>query len=154
MTDGQLVSLSWCQAPIWGLWPVFYYHQTVASVLMWGALSDERTGVPFTISAGPRQRSHSRVWVPGDSWPYFTASDLRLPQPGGPGPHIYIPQEQCGPVIPQGTGFPFHRLLQLTGLWWRYSNPPPHGVDKNNRFIYIYIVYSCASLRGNSYRHQ
>jgi hypothetical protein len=30
---------------------------------------------------------------------------LRLPQPGGPGPHIYIPQEQGGPDIPPGTGF-------------------------------------------------
>jgi hypothetical protein len=30
-------------------------------------------------------------------------SHLRLPQPGGPGPHIYIPQEQGGPVIPPGT---------------------------------------------------
>jgi hypothetical protein len=29
---------------------------------------------------------------------------LRLPQPGGPGSHIYIPQEQGGPVIPPGTG--------------------------------------------------
>jgi hypothetical protein len=31
---------------------------------MWGALSDERTGMPFTIAAGPRQRSHSWVRVP------------------------------------------------------------------------------------------
>jgi hypothetical protein len=38
---------------------------------------------------------------------------LRLPQPGGPGPCIYIPQEQGGPVIPPGTGFPFRRLLRL-----------------------------------------
>jgi hypothetical protein len=30
---------------------------------------------------------------------------LRLPQPGGPGPRIYIPQEHGGPVIPPGTGF-------------------------------------------------
>jgi hypothetical protein len=36
---------------------------------------------------------------------------LRLPQPGGPGPHIYILQEQGGPDIPPGTGFPFCRLL-------------------------------------------
>jgi hypothetical protein len=28
-------------------------------------------------------------------------SHLRLPQPGGPGSHIYIPQEQGGPVIPR-----------------------------------------------------
>jgi hypothetical protein len=30
---------------------------------MWGALSDERTGLSFTIAAGPRQRSHFRVRV-------------------------------------------------------------------------------------------
>jgi hypothetical protein len=40
---------------------------------------------------------------------------LRLPQPGGPGSRIYIPQEQGGPVIPPGTGFPFCRLLRLAG---------------------------------------
>jgi hypothetical protein len=38
---------------------------------------------------------------------------MRLPQPGGPGSHIYIPQEQGDPVISLGTGFP----LRLTGLW-------------------------------------
>jgi hypothetical protein len=35
----------------------------------------------------------------------FSVSDSRLPQPGGPGPWIYIPQEQGGLVIPAGTGF-------------------------------------------------
>jgi hypothetical protein len=34
-------------------------------------------------------------------------SHLRLLQPGGPGPNIYIPQEKGGQVIPPGTGFPF-----------------------------------------------
>jgi hypothetical protein len=46
---------------------------------MWGALSDERTGLSFTITAGPRQRSHSRVGVPWDPRPYFTISNSRLP---------------------------------------------------------------------------
>jgi hypothetical protein len=46
---------------------------------MWSALSDERTGLSFTIAAGSRQRSHSRVRVPRNSRPYFTVSDLRLP---------------------------------------------------------------------------
>jgi hypothetical protein len=27
-------------------------------------------------------------------WPYFTVSDSRLLQPGGRGPHIYVPQKQ------------------------------------------------------------
>jgi hypothetical protein len=71
--------------------PDFYYCQSVAGFLMWGAPSDKRTGMSFTIAAEPRQRSHSRVRVPRDSWLYFTVSDSRLPQPGGPGPRIYIP---------------------------------------------------------------
>jgi hypothetical protein len=40
---------------------------------------------------------------------------LRLPQPGGPGSCIYIPQEQGRPVIP-----PLRRLLRLAGLWWSF----------------------------------
>jgi hypothetical protein len=36
-------------------------------------------GLSFTIAAGPRQRTHSRVLVPWDSRSYFTVSDLRLP---------------------------------------------------------------------------
>jgi hypothetical protein len=51
-----------------------------------------------------RQRSHSQERVPWGSWPHFTVSNLRLPKPGGPGPCIYIPQEQGDPVIPPGTG--------------------------------------------------
>jgi hypothetical protein len=106
-TDGQSVSLSWNKAPVWGLRPDFYYCQTVAGLLMRGALSEERAGLSFTIVVGPRQRSHSEILVSLNSCPYFTVSDSRLPQPGGPGPHIYIPQEQGGPVIPPGTGLQF-----------------------------------------------
>jgi hypothetical protein len=57
-TDGESVTLSWNKAPIWGLRPDFYYCQTGAGLLMWGALSDERTDLSFTIAAGLRQRSH------------------------------------------------------------------------------------------------
>jgi hypothetical protein len=78
-TDGQSASLSWNKAPIWGLRPDFYYRRTVAGLLMWGALSDGRTGLSFTIAAGPCQRSHSLVRAPLDSRPYSTVSDLRLP---------------------------------------------------------------------------
>jgi hypothetical protein len=49
-----------------------------------------------------------------------------LPQPGVTGPPIYTPKDQGGPVIPQGTGFPFCCLLRLAGRRWRYSNPPLH----------------------------
>jgi hypothetical protein len=83
-TDGQSARLSWNKAPIWGLRPDFYYCQTVTVLLMWGAVSDERTGLSFTTAAGPRQHSHSRVRVPWDSRPYFTVSDSRLPFPSPP----------------------------------------------------------------------
>jgi hypothetical protein len=128
-TEGHSASLCWCQAPIWVLRPYFYFCQTFAGLLMWGALFDERMGLSFTISVGPYQRSHSQAWVPRDSWPHFTVSGLRPPQPGGPGPCIYIPQEQGDPVIPPGTGFSFGCLLRLSGLRWRYSTPPPHGIS-------------------------
>jgi hypothetical protein len=75
--------------------------------------------------------SHSQVRVPRDSWPYFTVLDSRLPQPGGPSPRIYIPQEQGGPVIPPGTGFPFRRLLRLA---------------YKTRFFYCFVGVRC---RGN-----
>jgi hypothetical protein len=40
-------NLSWNKAPSWGLRPDLYYFHTVAGLLMWGVLSDERTGLSF-----------------------------------------------------------------------------------------------------------
>jgi hypothetical protein len=51
---GQSVFVS---NPICGPRPDFYYCQTVAGSLMWGALSDERAGLSFTTTAGTRQRT-------------------------------------------------------------------------------------------------
>jgi hypothetical protein len=65
----------------------------------------------FTIAAGSCQHSNYQVQVLRESRPDINVSDSRLPQLGGPGPCIYITQEQCGPVITPGTGFPFHCLL-------------------------------------------
>jgi hypothetical protein len=66
-TDGQSTKLPWCQAPSRAQEQTFRYRQTAADLLMWDALSDERTDLSFTIADGPRQRSHSRVRVPPDS---------------------------------------------------------------------------------------
>jgi hypothetical protein len=64
--------------------------------------------------------------VPRGSWPYFTVSDSRLPQHGGPGPHIYIPHKQGGPVIAPSTGLSFRykdlKLMQIRekkAIYWR-----------------------------------
>jgi hypothetical protein len=102
MTDGQSASLSWSKAPIWGLRPDFYYCQTIAGLLMWGALSDQRMGLSFTIAAGPRQRSLYRVQ---SRW---TCE------------HI---------LLSQVRDFPFRRPLRLAGIRWKYSTPPPHGIS-------------------------
>jgi hypothetical protein len=56
-------------------------------------------GLSFTVAGGLRQRSHSRVRILLDST-VFAVSGSRLPQTRGPGPRIYIPQEQGGPVLP------------------------------------------------------
>jgi hypothetical protein len=75
LTVSQSVSLG--VEPHLGSWPDIYYYLTVTVLFLWGALSDERTGLSFVYAAGPRQYSHSRVRVPWESWPYFTVSDLR-----------------------------------------------------------------------------
>jgi hypothetical protein len=103
-TDGQSASVFWNKAPTWGLRPDLYYCQTVAGFLMWSALSDERTGLLFTIAARPRQCSHSLVRVPRRSRPYFTVSD-----------------------------FPFRRLLRLAGLRGRYSSLSPHWSQSHSQ---------------------
>jgi hypothetical protein len=54
LTVSQSVSKSWCRA----------YCLTVTVLFLWGALSDERTGLSFVYAAGPCQRSLSRVRVP------------------------------------------------------------------------------------------
>jgi hypothetical protein len=46
-TDCQSANLYWNKAPIWGLGPDLYYCSTVAGLLMWGALSDDMTGLSF-----------------------------------------------------------------------------------------------------------
>jgi hypothetical protein len=65
-TDGQSASLSWNKASVWGLRPEFHYCQTIAGLLIWGALSDERMGWlqlhyadSYILSARTTQRKHT-----------------------------------------------------------------------------------------------
>jgi hypothetical protein len=46
---------------------IFITVRQLQVLLMWDALSDERTGMSFTIAPGPRQRGHLRVLIPWDS---------------------------------------------------------------------------------------
>jgi hypothetical protein len=72
-------SLSWNKASVWVLRRNFYYCQTVGGLLIWSALSDDRTGLSFRRTAGPRQRIHFRIRFPWDLQPYFTVSNSILP---------------------------------------------------------------------------
>jgi hypothetical protein len=98
MTDNQSDSLFWNKVPTWN----FYCCQTVEGLLMWGALSDDRTGLSFTITCGLVSTVILR-------------SEFR-------GTHDHI-------LLSQIRDFPFCCLLWLAGLWWKYSTPPPHRIS-------------------------
>jgi hypothetical protein len=62
-------------------------------------------GLSFTIAAGPRQRILK--FESRGSHDHILLSQIRdSPNLEGQVP-VFIPQEQCGPVIPPGTGFHF-----------------------------------------------
>jgi hypothetical protein len=78
--------VSWCGAPFLTRW-------WVCNLLIQLLL-----GLARAVTSGPKSRTtHDHILL----------FHLKLPQLGGPGPHIYIPQEQGGPVTPPGNGFPF-----------------------------------------------
>jgi hypothetical protein len=81
-----------------------FVSQTVEDFLMWGALSDERMDLLFKIATGPRQRSHSRVRVPRDSWPYFTVSNSRLSSLEGQFPVFISPRNRVAQLYPRALG--------------------------------------------------
>jgi hypothetical protein len=88
---------------------IFITCVTVTVLFLWGALSDQRSGLSFVCAAGPCQRSLSRVRVP---WDYHILLS-----------HIW--------------DFPFRRLLRLAGPRWRYLTTPPHGSDLILLYIII-----------------
>jgi hypothetical protein len=105
-----------------------FFYLTIAGFFMWDTLSDERTRLQFTctVASGPCQSSHSWVEVPQNSRPYFTVSSETSPTWRARSPYLYPPGTGWPSYTP-GHWVPFCRLLQLAGMRWRYSNPPPHG---------------------------
>jgi hypothetical protein len=92
---------------------------------LWGALSDERTGLSFVYAAGPRQRSISRVRGSRDSGPYFTVSDLRLPFSSPPTTRR-VTVEVFEPA--------FQAVLLIIG---------PHGPHRKHSFFYCCVGVRC-----------
>jgi hypothetical protein len=84
-TDRQSTSLSWCQVPTWNPRPDFCYCETVAGYLMWGSSLTKGRVCRLQLLLVLASVVILVVWVPRNSWPYFTVSDSRLPLPGGPG---------------------------------------------------------------------
>jgi hypothetical protein len=75
------VSSSWWQSP-WDSRPEYIFNWTLAVIVF----------MSFTI-AGPRQYSHSKVWVPLETHDHILLSQIRdSPKPGCPGLRIHIPQ--------------------------------------------------------------
>jgi hypothetical protein len=79
---------------------IFITVKKVSGLWMWGALSDERMGLSFTIAA---------VLA---SAVIFGSESRRT---------------RGNILLSQIRDFPFRRLLRLAGLLGRYSTPPPHG---------------------------
>jgi hypothetical protein len=73
-------------------------------------------GLSFTITVGHRQRSHSQV-SPAGRMTKFYCLRFETPQPGRPGPRIYILQEEGGPVTPPGTCHGLHRKHRVAQQW-------------------------------------
>jgi hypothetical protein len=73
-------------------------------------------------------------------------SHLRLPQPGGPDFHIHIPQEQGGPVILSGIGFPFKRARLKSKLKshcnWQVSQSVCQGIEPTLGLVARYYFLS------------
>jgi hypothetical protein len=97
-----------------------------------GVPLDERTGLSFINAAGPRQRSPSRIRVPWTHDRILLRSGLRLPQPGGLGPRIYIPQKEGGPVIPQALGSIFVASYYLQGCGGDIESTSTRGIQQMN----------------------
>jgi hypothetical protein len=79
---------------------------------------------------------------PRGSHDHILLSQIRDPRPNleGQVPVFISPRNRTAQLYPQGTGFPFRRLLRLAGLRWKYSNLPPHGMDRNMSCL---LVISC-----------
>jgi hypothetical protein len=99
---------------------------------MWDTLSVERTSLSFTIAVGPCQRYHSWIWVPCNSWSYFTVSDSKLPKPEGPVTSTYIPRNRAVQCYSQGSPLT-HKAKVKVMLWPMVSQTICLGIKHPSR---------------------
>jgi hypothetical protein len=125
----------WCQAPFWSPRPDFCNCQTVAGLLTWGALSDERTGrlqlllgLASAVILGPSTAELDHILLS------HIRDSLNLE---GQVSVFISPRNSVDQLYIQTLGFSYRRLLRLAELRCRYSNLPPHW---RIFFKYIYSV--------------
>jgi hypothetical protein len=121
LTVSQSVSKSWYRAPSGAHDQIFITVWQLRASFLWGALSDERTGLSFVYAAGPCQRSLSRVRVPSDSWLYFTVSDLRLPFSSPPTTRR-VTVEVFDPASTRGICYIFSFLIRRVVSFLFFTN--------------------------------
>jgi hypothetical protein len=105
------------------------------------SLTKGQSVIYCTIASGLCQSSHSWVEVPQNSRPYITVS-FETPQSRGPGSRI-SPRNRVAQLYPRALGSPFCPLLRLAGQRWRYSNPPPYGVEAV--YFLLHNIYKFSS---------
>jgi hypothetical protein len=143
VTDGQSASLSWYQAPLWNSWPDIFSVLTVAGFLMWGALSDERTGLNLLYNcfwALPEQplsgSEFHRTQI------IFCCLIWNSPNREDQVPVFISPRNRVAQLYPRALGSLSVASYDSQGLRWRYSNPPPHGEEWDLSTIsYIVIQF-------------
>jgi hypothetical protein len=76
----QSASLSWCQAPIWDLWPIFLspwnFLWTAAALLFRSSLSDERTGGSSSVAYLSDAMDMFAILMPSNSGLLWLLSSL------------------------------------------------------------------------------
>jgi hypothetical protein len=105
-TTGGLrpISSALRQAP-WETRPEFFIvNWTLEVIVLCNILSNERMCLSFTIVAGPRQRSHSQVRVPRDSWPTLVSQIRDFPNLEGQVPVFIFPRNMMAWLYLQALG--------------------------------------------------
>jgi hypothetical protein len=152
-TTGGLppISSSWRQAP-WVPRPVFFLHLNTCGYSSYVTSSLTRGWVCrlqllLVLASAVIFRAQSRGIHDHILLPQIRDS----PNLKGQVPVFISPRNRVAQLYLSGTGFPFRRLLRLTGLRWRYSNPLPtvqpitsrHGPHRKHRssiFTWVFVA--------------
>jgi hypothetical protein len=149
MTDSQSASPSWCQDPSGTRDQFFFLLEIifrqlrvcyfVAPSLMSGRICNLLLLLVLTIavllgSESRRTQDHILLFQFLRHSPTWRARS----------PYLY-PPETGWPRYTPDSGFPFHRLLRLAGLQWRYSIPPPHRKEAQAASMYSYFVLNSST---------